>query len=332
MPNTEDGVSLHLPPAPFMMSFAYQVTTLVKHNREKGGTSHNNRMCILKTFGEIVEKDFKLKKLENLKQKHILHVIEKWKAEVQVSTLKNRVSAIRWLCEKLGKAPILPRSNADIILNIPNREIDYNTDKGWNPSPDLKSSLPETQKLHVEMMREFGMRFQEAAKFRPSENIHDDKISIIYGTKGGRERDLEFKHEKGLGQKREMSITPVQREVLAKLKAFCEKNNVESLSRTCDKYKQFEHATRHIYKAAGMTKEGIGTPHGLRHRYAQDRYAEMTGWKAPANMEEKERIAFRKAMTPEQKELDRAVRLHLSGELGHGRSQVTSNYVGSWKE
>lgn len=312
------------------MSFTYQITNLVKHNKENAGRTHNDRMKILKSFGEIVEKDFKLKKTENIKQKHVLHVIEKWKSEVSVSTLKNRMSSLRWLCDKLGKRLILPRANEG--LNIPTRNIDYNTDKGWNPSQQLKSELPETQRFHVELMREFGMRFQEAAKFRPAENVHDDKISIIYGTKGGRERDLEFKHEKGLGENRDLKVDSNQKDLLIRLKNYLDKHNVESLSRFYDKYKNFVNATRYEYNNAGITKEGLGTPHGLRHKYAQDRYEAMTGWKPPACMNKEERMAFRAGMTKDQKELDRSVRSQLSEELGHGRMQVTSNYVGSWKD
>ena len=312
------------------LSFLAQITDKIARNKENSGLTHKERIKTLSHVGKILVKEFDIRKLENLKEKHVKFIIEKWKDDGRsIGTIKNVASHLRWLCEKLGKSTMMPRSNED--LGIEKRVIDYNTDKAWIPSPDLKASLPETQRFHIDLMREFGMRFQEAGKFRPAENIHGDRISIIYGTKGGRDRDLEFKYEKGLGDKRDMSISPSQKNVLERLKAFCDKNNVESLSRMYDKYTKFEDSTRNIYTNVGITKKGVGTPHGLRHKYAQDRYTEMTGWKPPACMTDEERRGFRGSMSPEQKELDRRVRLEISEELGHGRSQVTSNYVGSWK-
>lgn len=70
-------------------------------------------------------------------------------------------------------------------------------------------------------------------------------------------------------------------------------------------------------------KVGIHHVHGLRHHYAQERYRELTGWECPANGGPKS-----KALTPEQKLIDREARLTISGELGHEREQVTAQYVG----
>jgi hypothetical protein len=36
-------------------------------------------------------------------------------------------------------------------------------------------------------------------------------------------------------------------------------------------------------------------------------------------------------MTQEDREKDRLARQEVSEELGHGRSQVASNYIGSWR-
>ena len=63
--------------------------------------------------------------------------------------------------------------------------------------------------------------------------------------------------------------------------------------------------------------------HGLRHAYAQDRYKELTGWKCPATSGPDS-----KALTLEQRELDREAMLTISRELGHEREQVTAAYCG----
>jgi hypothetical protein len=64
--------------------------------------------------------------------------------------------------------------------------------------------------------------------------------------------------------------------------------------------------------------------HGLRHAYAQQRYEELTGWKAPvaggpaAN-------SLREA----QRALDRGARETISQELGHERISISAVYLGS---
>jgi hypothetical protein len=68
---------------------------------------------------------------------------------------------------------------------------------------------------------------------------------------------------------------------------------------------------------------GIHAFHGHRHRYAQERYQEMTGWACPARGGPRS-----KQLTPKQKELDREARDVISHEMGHGREQVTAVYLG----
>jgi hypothetical protein len=69
---------------------------------------------------------------------------------------------------------------------------------------------------------------------------------------------------------------------------------------------------------AECKRVGINGVHGLRHRYAQERYFEKTGWPCPARGG-----PTAKKLTPEQRSIDERVRLEISLELGHGRGQVT---------
>ena len=70
-------------------------------------------------------------------------------------------------------------------------------------------------------------------------------------------------------------------------------------------------------------RAGLSRMHGLRHAYAQNRYEELTGWKAPAVGGPKAKV-----LTPEQRETDRKARLIISRELGHERAQITAAYCG----
>jgi hypothetical protein len=64
-------------------------------------------------------------------------------------------------------------------------------------------------------------------------------------------------------------------------------------------------------------KVGLTHRHGLRHRYAQERYLELTG-SLPPNCEG----------PLETWAVDDRARTIISDELGHGRKQVTSAYLG----
>ena len=74
---------------------------------------------------------------------------------------------------------------------------------------------------------------------------------------------------------------------------------------------------------AECERVGIHGVHGHRHRHAQRRYHELTGWQCPARGE-----PTSKQLTKQQRVVDREVRLQISNEIGHGRSRVTSVYLG----
>ena len=63
--------------------------------------------------------------------------------------------------------------------------------------------------------------------------------------------------------------------------------------------------------------------HGLRHAYAQRRYEELTGWKAPAAGG-----PAAKSLTTDQRALDLKARVTISQELGHNREAISAVYLG----
>ena len=68
---------------------------------------------------------------------------------------------------------------------------------------------------------------------------------------------------------------------------------------------------------------GMSKLHGLRHAYAQQRYLDLTGWKAP--------VAggpTSKQLNPEQLAPDYEARVIVSSELGHARVEIAAVYLG----
>lgn len=300
-------------------SLEAQMTYAVSRANVGSHTTQADRMSMLKAIAIELKQEYRLQKLDNLKAKHISGLVSKWQREEKsVATIKNRVASLRYLAnDVLEKRNMIPATNAE--LGIDRRTHDFNTDKGWTPSQEFKENLPENQQIHVDLMRHLGLRYEEAAKFRPHDADKGNKISVYWGTKGGRDREIEITNDQ-------------QREVLDRAKEFVDQNRQESIIPREMTWKKFDDHSRNIYTQAGMTKEGVGTPHGLRHQYAQDRYEAITGWKPPAQMSEADRKEFKASMGQAEKDIDARARLLVSSELGHGRIDVVANYIGSWSK
>ena len=121
-------------------------------------------------------------------------------------------------------------------------------------------------------------------------------------TKGGRERDIPIR-------------TEAQRELLREAKQLAGAGSLIPA--------EMPHREQLNRFKAQTAQAGIDRVHGLRHHYAQARYAELTGSKAPAAGG-----PTSKQLSPEQKLIDRQARLTISRELGHDREQITAIYLG----
>jgi integrase len=153
------------------------------------------------------------------------------------------------------------------------------------------------------LQAEFGLRREESIKFQPGYAIRGDELHLKPSwTKGGRARTVPIR-------------TADQRWVLEQVKNLAGKGSMIPPELT---YVQ----QLKIYEAA-LQKAGISRAHGLRHTYAQRRYEELTGWKAPHAGGPKA-----SELTPDQKAKDHAARLVVSAELGHGREEITAVYLG----
>ena len=70
-------------------------------------------------------------------------------------------------------------------------------------------------------------------------------------------------------------------------------------------------------------QSGLSKMHGLRHAYAQERYLELTGWACPVRGG-----PSRRELDPDALKTDFETRMEISAELGHGREEITTVYLG----
>jgi hypothetical protein len=89
-----------------------------------------------------------------------------------------------------------------------------------------------------------------------------------------------------------------------------------------------------VIRSKGISKKECGaSSHGCRHAYAQDRYEEITGFKAPCKFETKEKYRKNaiKIAGEGWRKLNQDARQIIKAELGHGpdRDDVVSQYLGA---
>jgi integrase len=281
----------------------YSINRLYKYERENSYTSQSNTRNILMLFSQdLVALKFGLRDIHGLKQKHILSVVEYWKSKkLKVSTIKNRMAVLRKLCFKLNKCNIIPTNTQ---MKIGRRTYKPTTNRAIF-NPDFKKISNPYVRVSLELQRVFGLRREESLKIRPHSADKGDRLELLPSwCKGGRGRVVPIRTEE-------------QRYWLKVAKQMAGKYG-NSLIPEGKSYKQ----QISVYEKQ-TSRAGLKNLHGLRHAYAQQLYKELTGWDAPINGGPQS-----KQLTRAEKRVDYRARMILTEQLGHGREQITVNYLG----
>ncbi len=287
-----------------MKDLNYQLMKLCRDNRDGSYSTQATRSRILDLIAnQLHELGYQRMQAKSLKPKHIDALVSLWKDHsISVGTYKNRLSALRWWANKVGKADMIPKDNS--AYGIGKRSYIGEESKAQNLDEKQLEKVSDVHvRLSLRLQSAFGLRREEAIKFSPNYAIKDDHIKLKASwTKGGRVRTVPIRNDE-------------QRQLLKEVKTLAkggalippERNFVEQRNR---------------YDGQVRTA-GIKNPHGLRHAYAQRRYEELTGWKSP--------LAggpASKSLTIEQRALDEKARTVISRELGHDRTSITRTYLG----
>jgi len=287
-----------------MRDLNYQLKTLCQRNRDGSYATRADRERMLALFAnQLHELGYRHMRADSLKPKHVEALLELWKEDgLSVATVKNRVAALRWWAEKIGKENVVAREND--AYGIERRQYLTNEDKGKDLAQEKldRISCPYTR-ISLSLQEAFGLRREESIKIRPGWADQGNAIRLKDSwTKGGRYREIPVG-------------TEAQRAVLDEAKRLADGGSLIPANLNYrDQLKAFR---------AQCQRVGINGVHGLRHRYAQTRYVQKAGWECPARGGPKA-----KELTPEQRSIDQRVRLEISLELGHSRSQITAIYLG----
>lgn len=284
------------------------VQQLMAHNKEGSFATHSNRRHHIQQMAQQLSDDgYQLNHIGDLKTKHVDHLVQTWLNEkLSTGTIKNRLSALRWLAHKIGKDNIVKRLNSE--YGIENRQY-VNNQKNIAKvltSENLTAIHNEFVQYSLQLQQAFGLRREEAIKFQIhyADQGHYIRLKDTW-CKGGRAREIPV-------------VNDAQRQLLNEIRQFCHQQGAIALIPKDKNYyqqlKTYEDQT---------ARYQVNKNHGLRHGYAQHRYFGLLGWQPPKLSGPKSR-----ELTPEQKVLDRAVRLLISQELGHGREEIAAVYLG----
>ena len=287
-----------------MRDLTWQLRQLARHNRDGSQMTQAQRAQILTRCAEqLHEAGYRGMAARSLKPKHVEALVERWRGEeLSTGTIKNRLAAVRWWAEKVGKSSVVARENAH--YGLPDRSFTAQTSKAADlPDARLAAVRDERVAMSLRLQAAFGLRREEGLKLTPAGADRGERLALRASwCKGGRAREVPIR-------------TPEQRALLEEAKRLAGRGSLIPAGRS-----YVEH--RRVYERE-CARAGLSKMHGLRHAYAQARYRELTGLEAPAcggpslrDLAEAERERVREA------------RALISRELGHEREQITAAYLG----
>lgn len=294
-----------------MKKLNFGLRKMANKNRDGSyGTRAERNRSLQLIAKQLDDLGFKNMTITSLKTKHVWALVRFWQKHISAhtgkvisnGTIKNRMSALRWWADNIGKKNIVPRRNQDLGIN--NRQRLPTTDKAFQLTEAQKEDLPRYLNLSARLQEEFGLRREESAKFTLSKAEHDDHIRLVASwTKGGRARSIPILNNR-------------QRTLLDDIRSYAPKRSLIPPQMNYNQY-----LSHRNYILAGAQ---IPATHGLRYHYAQQRYLELTNGMKPPRLGGK----VNSKLSEEEKALDEQARLILSSELGHTRIDITRQYLG----
>lgn len=277
---------------------------LCRRNRDGSyGTKTNRQRGLTAMARELRELGYKLPTAASIKPKHVNALVEKWSGEDKTdASIRNRLTWLRWWAEKINKPNVVLKDNAAYGVADRGGEI-RNRARKLDPQVLTAISCRHIQ-ASLLLQVAFGLRREEAPKFRPKDAVQPDRI-VLKGswTKGGRAREIPI-------------TTLEQRQALHHVVSLIK--GAESL--IPQELSYVEQLKRYEYQTL---KAGLRNTHGFRHAYAQQRYQVLTGQPCPlANGKRWQE------MTATERQADRTARRQIARELGHGRLEITDIYLG----
>ena len=287
-----------------MRNLNYQLKKLGRNNRDGSHATQAKRAYLLSQIAnQLHELGFTGLSARSLRPKHVDALVSLWQRQrIAVGTIKNRMAAIRWWARKVNRRGAVAQGND--YYGIASRQMVSAVSKAKSLSAAQLARITDRHVyLSLELQRAFGLRREEALKFRPNYADRGDRLVLKASwTKGGKSRVIPIR-------------TDEQRKILGRVWQLAGKGSLIPTERS-----YIQHLRVYVRQ---IMNAGLSKMHGLRHAYAQERYFELTGWSCPIAGGPKSQ-----SLSANDRRIDKAVRLTISAELGHVREQIVAIYIG----
>ncbi len=288
----------------------FSINELAKHPTALSFKTKADYQKIVKmAVHDLHQLNVPLSNIHDLKKKHVERLVEHWqKSDINLRTLHNRLSALRYTTNLIKKGNIVSSDNSAYGLGRAQRRTTHN--KAIDTLV-LDETVNPYIAYSLKLQQAFGLRREESIKIIPEQADKKDYLLLKSSwTKGGIERRIPI-------------LTEQQKQLIKHLKQYVPKGG--ALIPPHKSYIQQENTY-----VSETRRLGIRNPHGLRHAYAQRRYQILTrcrshpeGMKCPL---QGGKLFYQ--MSEEEQQADQKARLLLSNELGHSRVGITRIYCG----
>lgn len=235
-------------------------------------------------------------------------------ARITMKCYLSAVNMVLWLAS--GDKERIVHFGRDLGLPREPRKTLFN--RGDRYCEALCASLPPRVFAMTNLQREFGLRFEESAKFNAREALREARetgqVTISKGTKGGKLRVVSIRNES-----QQLSVLYAASEFQGDHKSMIPR--------------ELTYKTFHSRAYGAAYRRGVRF-HDARHAYAQATYQKLTSWPPPISLilskKEHKKFVIKEYGVSESHfiKYDRYARRTISKELGHERVQVSTTYLG----
>lgn len=245
---------------------------LVTLARDGGGSfkTLHDRMKIADRFAERLKSmNVQIRDAKNIKPRHIeMYIKSRQEEKISIRTLQNEMSAIRSILRAAGKTIMADPEHEKLsnqALGISGASRDGTKvaipDSAYHDILEKVGAVDKGAAAAMQLSRLLGLRTEETIQsvkslktWQKALNNGDEKVRVVFGTKGGRPRDATI-------IERDKLISAVNNAI-----QVAGENNGRLIDRPAlhlaiEKY-------RNIVREAGLV--GKYAPHSLRYAYTQD--------------------------------------------------------------
>ena len=174
-----------------MRKLNWDLLQLQKGSRDGShGTRRERSYALAQMANTLHEEGYRGLRARNLKGRHVEALVREWfRRGLSHATMKNRLAHVRWWAQKVGK-PNVVKSNAGYGLG-PRSQVSDGTRRRDLDAEKLARVTDAHVRMALRLQAAFGLRREEAIKFRPRYADRGDHIAVKASTaKGGRPRDV----------------------------------------------------------------------------------------------------------------------------------------------